>query len=230
MIQAWPGETNLKVPSTIRYKENNTRDWGFEASTDDPATLQWFKLLLVDDKDMTAGIQSCSYIQEAKAALKKAGKQPQEVVRDYLSEVWEYTLKIMHKNLPSDIIDSLPFRVVLTAPAIWTKEGKAYARLEQAAEQAGIRKERNGLVTDLRIVSEPEAAAFATLSDARKDRELKVTYLNSNNIFFSRGRPANTLPRPMIYLWSVTLAVALWYDYYFAVLQPKRMLSRHRIL
>jgi len=89
VIQVWPGGTNSKVPSTIRYKEDGTMNWGFEASTDDPTTLHWFKLLLVDDKDMTAGIQSCSYIQEAKVALRKAGKQPQEVVRDYLSQVWD---------------------------------------------------------------------------------------------------------------------------------------------
>jgi len=208
VIQVWPGGTNSKVPSTIRYKEDGTRNWGFEASTDDPATLQWFKLLLVDDKDMAAEIQSCSYIKEAKVALRKAGKEPQDVVRDYLSEVWDYTMKSMHKHLRTEVIDSLPFRVVVTAPATWSKSGRAYARLEQAAEQAGIRKPRPCGVTDLRIVSELEAAAFATMIDAHKDRVLEVYYL-SNNIFCAYENAANILTRPTTYLWSVTLVVGL---------------------
>jgi len=119
-------------------------------------------------------------------------------------------MESMHKHLRSEVIDSLPFRVVLTAPATWSTSGKAYARLEQAAEQAGIRKKRPCGVTDLRIVSEPEAAAFATMIDAHKDRALEVYHLELNNIFCIYENAANTLARPTTYLWSVTLVAGLW--------------------
>jgi hypothetical protein len=180
VIQAWPGKIHFKVPTTIRYHNDGHKSWGFQASADDPATFQWFKLLLVDDKDMTPEIKSCSYILEAKAALKKAGKQPQEVVRDYLSLIWAYTIESMNKHLKQELIDGLPFRVVLTVPATWSTIPNASERLFQAAQQSGILDKRSCGDTELNIVAEPEAAAFATLVDARRDRELEVSYLASN--------------------------------------------------
>ena len=182
MIQAWPGKTHFKVPTTIRYHNDGHKSWGFQASADDPATLQWFKLLLVDEKDMTPEIKSCAYILEAKAALKKAGKQPQEVVRDYLSLVWAYTIESMNKHLKQELIEGLPFRVVLTVPATWSTIPNASERLFQAAQQSGILDKRSCGDTELNIVAEPEAAAFATLVDARRDRELEVSYLASSHL------------------------------------------------
>jgi hypothetical protein len=209
VIQAWPGGTSSKVPSTIRYSNDGSTKWGFRASTDDPATLRWFKLLLVDEKDMTPEIKACSYIQEAKAALKNADKQPQEVVRDYLSLVWTYTIESMHRHLGKELVDGLPFRVVLTAPATWSTIPNVLAKLERAAEQAGIADERPCGNTKLDIVQEPEAAAFATLVDVRKDRQLQVSYFWFNQIFWNNGG-TNTFARPVTYLWCVMLVVALW--------------------
>jgi hypothetical protein len=185
VIITWPGKTNFKhfkVPTTIRYHNNGHRSWGFQASKDDPATLQWFKLLLVDEKDMAPEVKSCSYILEAKAALKRAGKQPQEVVRDYLSLVWAYTIESINKHFRHEIIDYLPFRVVLTAPATWATTPNASERLFQAAQQSGILDKRSCGDTVLKIVAEPEAAAFATLLDACRDRELEVSYLASSHL------------------------------------------------
>jgi hypothetical protein len=182
VIQAWPIKTHIKVPTTIRYHNDGHKSWGFQASADDPATLQWFKPLLMDEKDMNPETKSCSYILEARAALKKARKQPQEVVRDYLSLVWTYTIESMKKYVTPFLIDSLPFRVVLTVPATWSMIPNVSARLYQAAQQAGILDKRSCGYTELNMVAELEAAAFATLVDARRDRELAVSYLASSHL------------------------------------------------
>jgi hypothetical protein len=123
---------------------------------------------------MTQDVKTCDKIQEAKAALKKAGKQPQEVVKDYLSLIWEYTKESMCRELTQAVVDSLPFRVVLTFPATWGKVPKASELLYQAAKQAGILARRDCGSTELNTVHEPEAAAFATLKDARTQGELEV--------------------------------------------------------
>lgn len=113
--------------------------------------------------------------EQAKAALQKAGKKPQEVVRDYLALVWTYTIECMCRHLTPDIIEELPFRVELTVPATWATTPQASERLRQAAAQAGILDRRLGGETELNIVAEPEAAAFATLMDASAEGELEVS-------------------------------------------------------
>jgi molecular chaperone DnaK (HSP70) len=148
---------------------------------------------------MKPELRSCHYIQEAKDALKKAGKQPQEVVKDYLSLVWAYTLESMHKHLTKALVDELPFRVVLTVPATWATIPNASERLYQAAQQAGIRAKRPCGDTELDIVAEPEAAAFATLVDARIEGEIEVRYFDSNLYYLSARNSADNSARMMIY-------------------------------
>lgn len=72
------------------------------------------------------------------------------------------------------VVDSMPFRVVLTVPATWGEIPYVSQRLADAAELAGITASRRCGETKLDIASEPEAAAFSTLMDARSDGNLLV--------------------------------------------------------
>jgi molecular chaperone DnaK (HSP70) len=174
VIQTWPGGSGVKVPSTIRYHNDGRKFWGFEASLDDPTTLRWFKLLLVDDRDMKQEIKTCPYIKKARSSLEASQKQPQEVVQDYLSLLWGHTIENLCKQQRRVIVDAMPFRVVLTVPATWAKTPNATERLRRAAERAGILDDRPCGETKLHVVAEPEAAAFAIMMEQRGDTELVV--------------------------------------------------------
>lgn len=61
------------------------------------------------------------------------------------------------------LVDASRFKIVATLPAIWP----AYAqnRMYEAIEKAGILKDRIAGSTSLEFISEPEAAALATIKD-----------------------------------------------------------------
>jgi hypothetical protein len=141
---------------------------------DDPTTFAWFKLLLVDDKDMKEETKTCPYIKKARSSLEASKRQPQEVVKDYLSLIWQHTIENLYKHQTRVVVNALPFRVVLTVPATWAKTPNATDRLRQAAEQAGILDDRPCGDTELDVVAEPEAAAFASIMEQRGGAELAV--------------------------------------------------------
>lgn len=60
------------------------------------------------------------------------------------------------------MIDAIPLTVVLTVPAIWPEYARK--RMLEAAEFAGICKDRASAKTVVSLVSEPEAAAIATIT------------------------------------------------------------------
>ena len=145
-----------------------------EAARDDPTTLQWFKLLLVNDKDLPGSVASCDYLERARAALKVAKKTAQEVVRDYLALLWEHIVDSITKAQRKSIVDQFRFRVVLTVPATWADEPRIVGILEQAATQAGIKAHRDCGQTTLNFAAEPEAAAFSEMKDSEHQNSFQV--------------------------------------------------------
>jgi molecular chaperone DnaK (HSP70) len=67
-----------------------------------------------------------------------------------------------------DLVNDLCFHIRLTVPAIWeeTERGK----MRQAVERAGILNHRLSGTPDFSFISEPEAAAFASLQTEFADR------------------------------------------------------------
>jgi hypothetical protein len=88
-----------------------------------------------------------------------------KAVSDYLGLLWRHTLESLVRQRGQAAIDGLPFRIVITVLAIW----KPYAeeKMRQTAERAGILDPRIAGKTNLEFVTEPEAAAMATLQDYR---------------------------------------------------------------
>lgn len=169
------------MPSTIRYQSNGQKQWGFEAPADSPGTLQWFKLLLVDAKDLPPSIASSQYLRQARSTAEAAHKSPQDITRDYLSLLWAHTVEVMRENQGKSVVDVLPFRVVLTVPATWAAIPKIVNLLEKAAEQAGITAHRDCGATTLKIVAEPEAAAFAVIKDAERMEHFYVSFTSESD-------------------------------------------------
>ncbi|KAK1625478.1 hypothetical protein BDP81DRAFT_463979 [Colletotrichum phormii] len=156
VISRWESKINLnsdkeKVPSSIlfRGKRGNT-SWGYAIPNDGKQEpLKWFKLLLVDERDLPENIQDSSQIATARRLAKSANKEPCIV-----STVGDAMVKMCR------------FHVVITLPAIWPDYAKA--RMRRAAEDAGLLKPRPAGETSLSFISEPEAAALATMKDLSK--------------------------------------------------------------
>ncbi|UKZ77423.1 hypothetical protein TrVFT333_005144 [Trichoderma virens FT-333] len=91
---------------------------------------------------------------------------------DYLRELWKYTLGCIERAEGASIVELSAFKVVVTLPAIWP----AYAqfRMKQAIEKAGILNLGNTVDTTLEFISEPEAAALASLQDMSDRADMRT--------------------------------------------------------
>ena len=117
-------------------------------------------------------VRCSTQYQEALKSQKSLGKSPTDLVGLFLKQLWSHTLAAVHRALGTDLMDSCRFRVVVTLPAIWPHY--AQQRMKKAAMIAGIMVERGCGPTVLKFISEPEAAAMATLKDMSKRSTVKV--------------------------------------------------------
>jgi molecular chaperone DnaK (HSP70) len=166
------------VPSQILYINGQTK-WGFDIPAD-RKPLQWFKLLMLRPEDMKQPlmddkIRDSTYIKEAREILTQLNKTAEDVVADYLRLLWQHVVRDMKKSRGEATVDSIPFRVVITFPAVWPLY--AQSRLKQAATIAGIKAPRSCGETKLDLCPEPEAAALAVMDDY-DGHPVDVSYLD----------------------------------------------------
>ncbi|KAI0467976.1 hypothetical protein F4859DRAFT_506405 [Xylaria cf. heliscus] len=161
-----------KVPSRIHYDEETGEiKWGYNIPTD-VQPIQWFKLLLLKKEDLPANLQHSSHIQTARDMIEALGKTAVEVVGDYLKVLWRHVISEIKDEKGTGLISGTRYHVVLSVPAIW----KDYARdqMRQAAERAGIFEDRIAGKTTFDFISEPEAAALATLPEIDNRDDLAI--------------------------------------------------------
>ncbi|KAF4344655.1 chaperone protein [Fusarium beomiforme] len=75
-------------------------------------------------------------------------------------------------TLGADLVKRTKLKVIITLPAIWPPY--AQQRMNQAARKSGIHNARPAGLTGLRFISEPEAAALATIKDLAKRSTIKL--------------------------------------------------------
>ncbi|KAL2811642.1 hypothetical protein BDW59DRAFT_177072 [Aspergillus cavernicola] len=159
VVSDWPGydREEGKAPTKLYYDKGSVK-WGYGIPEDaDP--VQWFKLLLVRDEDLTDSVRNSEFLLRARRMLE--GKSAVDYVADYLEALWQHTLQAIRKVRRQSTIDQLVFHVVITVPAIW--KDYALADMKQAAKKAGITRARSAGPTRLTFIPEPEAAALVTL-------------------------------------------------------------------
>jgi hypothetical protein len=157
-------EDKEKAPTEIAYaSEDGNATWGY--GIPDTEAVKWFKLLLLDDDDMTPEQCRSPQIRRARELLRKADKTPVQAIADYLRFLFNHTLERMKQDLGESAVTGYAFRIVLTVPAVWPT--KALKRMRQAALDGGLLKSRLAGETTLHFVSEPEAAALATFADMK---------------------------------------------------------------
>ena len=166
LINNWPDPSSQvaskdKVPSSISYVDGKPQKWGYNVGLTDES-FKWIKILLEENHKYVTTVEP---VKDSNTLLRKVDKSAQEVVSDYLKLLWDYTLDDIKKFHP-EYKEIFSLRVILTVPAIWSHTAKE--RTLQAAKTAGM----PGKIS---LVTEPEAAALATLRDKADDDALKVT-------------------------------------------------------
>lgn len=182
-----------KVPSAMQFSDSDDlqiESWGNRA-LHDPSSLKWFKLLLLKEEDLSDEIRDSEHLQEARDQLEELEVTAEEVIGQYLKQLWEASLKKVKARILDETVDMSRFHVVVTLPAICQSShvpvkhdhcegyrcgaytdaqfvfaGPEYAKqgMKAAVRFAGILKDRPGVSrTVVSFISEPEAAALASM-------------------------------------------------------------------
>ncbi|KAF7187277.1 Heat shock 70 kDa protein 12B [Pseudocercospora fuligena] len=180
IIKTWPGGNGItsdKVPTEIAYdidgrnvidsqpkaelnghgngngngvSPKNIR-WGFQFRPEE-SRLRCIKLFLDRNQKLPHFVSPL----ETAAQLRNSERTVMDAVTDYLAKIYEHTMETMTRRYGEGFIKSTKVDFVLTVPAVWSDAAKN-ATL-QAAERAGM-----GSRHELKLISEPEAAAVYTL-------------------------------------------------------------------
>ncbi|KAF5263244.1 hypothetical protein FOXYS1_6008 [Fusarium oxysporum] len=176
LVTSWDSEFNNcsdveKAPTQLLYDDKKGTSWGYSIPASKDA-LKWFKLLLLDSDDVPIMVSKSSQMRCAQKLLDKMRKDPVEVIACYLRKIWNHAIDSIQRAVGAELLQKSPFHVVITLPAIWPPY--AQQRMKQAAKTSGILDARSCGETKLRFISEPEAAALATIKDLSKRSTIKV--------------------------------------------------------
>jgi hypothetical protein len=165
VIHDWPAchtkiGTKEKVPSEVAYLDDGTVKWG---STITPSTKRhmWTKLRL----EATQGGEIAKIVQELKSSAEGDGKQPVDIVADFLAYVRAHLVQNLDNRYGKELWRTLSITLVITVPAVWSDAAKN--RTLQAVQQAGLTSSHFPRLENTIITTEPEAAAIYTLKTLR---------------------------------------------------------------
>ncbi|KAF5536279.1 heat shock 70 kDa 12B [Fusarium napiforme] len=153
-----------KVPSAIFYHHLNDEnpEWG-ATTPQDETTLRWFKLLLVDEKDLPDHIRHSVQLKTARALMLKANKTPVQILGDYLRQLWRHCRQNIVRAEGRRMMTVSTVHLVVTLPAIWPYYTRS--RMTEALGHAGLLNITKAGHTTLDFISEPEAAALTCLKE-----------------------------------------------------------------
>ncbi|KAK4079303.1 hypothetical protein Trihar35433_408 [Trichoderma harzianum] len=167
-----------KVPSVIHYDDKGEVYWGYSVPEKASSLkFQWFKLCLLDEGDIPKDLRNAAQIQAAQKSLRESNKHVEDVISDYLRELWTHSITNIRRAVGGQLVDISKFKVVVTIPAIWPSYTQP--RMIRAIKKAGILESRIAGDTVLKFITEPEAAALATINDmctynSRPDMEVRT--------------------------------------------------------
>ncbi|KAL7950826.1 hypothetical protein V8C42DRAFT_359648 [Trichoderma barbatum] len=176
IITSWKSRFNFnsdkeKVSTSISYTEQGQPPlWGYSAPIGD--SVQWFKLCLLEKEDVPQYLRDSTHLRTSETALERLSIHPVDAISDFLRELWKYAINCIERAEGASIMELSALKVIVTLPAIWP----AYAqfRMKEAIEKAGILSPRNAADTTLEFISEPEAAALATLRDMSDRADMRT--------------------------------------------------------
>lgn len=167
LINNWPNPearnaTADKVPSIISYAGGPSK-WGYDVDVTREECFRWIKVLLETESRYANVVEP---VKKSNELLGRLNKSAVSVVADYLRLLWNYTTEDIKKLKGADFRQIYALKVVMSVPAMWSPAAKDKTR--EAAKLAGLGE-------DVMLVTEPEAAALATLKDKSDMEELQVS-------------------------------------------------------
>ncbi|KAF5020932.1 hypothetical protein F66182_7037 [Fusarium sp. NRRL 66182] len=161
------------VPSAILYSHLNDESpaWGYATPLEE-TVMRWFKLLLVDEKDLPEWVRGSPQVSTVRALMQKANKTPIQVLGDYLRRVWDHSHGNIQRSVGQRMMKLSRVHVVVTLPAIWPQYARE--RMTKALEHAGLLEVTRGEKTSVGFISEPEAAALMCLEENSDRPDVKV--------------------------------------------------------
>jgi hypothetical protein len=124
-------------------------------------SFRWIKILLEPNCKYTGVVEP---VKRSNKLLGTLHKNAVTVVADYLRLLWTYTMEDIQRR-HADFREIYALKVIITVPAMWTPAAKE--KTLEAAKAAG-------LSDNITLVTEPEAAALATLKDKSEIEDFKV--------------------------------------------------------
>lgn len=146
-----PAQNTSSTSLSDSSKPPQAIKWGFQFKPEE-TRLRCIKLFLDKNHKLPHFVSPL----ETAAQLRKYEKTVMEAVTDYLSQIHKHTMETLTKRYGETFMSMTKVQFVLTVPAVWSDSAKD-ATLK-AAEKAGMGKKG-----DLKLISEPEAAAVYTL-------------------------------------------------------------------
>lgn len=167
-----------KTPSKIAYRSDNPEDlddtklgknteiWGFQVKPG-MESYSWMKLLLddhvkatkFDDASLSNAFGKLSVTSGHGIMQLPFGKTATEVCADYLKCIYEFTMEELKRIWGPAVIKITPIEFWLTVPATWSDQAKKATKTAALLAGFGSRKK-----DEIFMITEPEAAAIATLS------------------------------------------------------------------
>jgi molecular chaperone DnaK (HSP70) len=130
---------------------------------------------LVDEEDLPEEVRGSAKVKQARAYLKKHNKSAIEIIALFLRHLWNHATQHITETVSRNLVNFSKFHIVITLPAIWPDYARN--RMKEAASIAGMLAKRSAGETELSFISEPEAAALATLAEMESRNDIKVCYL-----------------------------------------------------
>lgn len=152
--------TSDKVPSEITYEDDDAGPvcrWGFQIPDSMPR-IQWIKLGLAPDEKLGINSRLSLSYKDSRRAPPPYHASEEDVVTDYLRSLRDHMVKVLESKI-GRAFKRMALDFVITVPAMWPESAKAATFA--CAEEAGL-----GKASQLRIISEPEAAAIHALQES----------------------------------------------------------------
>jgi hypothetical protein len=177
IVASW--ETDLshcadeeQVPTQLELgNDNEPVTWGFGIPNETEA-IKWVKLLLLEDKDVPEHVSMSSHFRKTRASLRYHKKDATTLVASYLENIWNHSIESIKRSIGAKQMSICKFRIVITIPAIWPPY--AQQKMKNAVWMSGMMGTRPAGATTLQFISEPEAAALATIQDFSKMSTIEV--------------------------------------------------------
>lgn len=140
-------------------------------------SYSWMKLLLDPTKSNSLTSENLDLMKEDGLMAIPSFKQgASEVCSDYLREIYRYTISYLEKRLGAGVVQASPLDFWFTIPAMWSDKAKEDTL--RVALNAGFKSRPKDEIT---IITEPEAAAIATLTTL-SDEENAYDVIAGDNI------------------------------------------------